>query len=258
MPSAEDFFDYIDRTDGALVFALGDVAGKGPAAALLGALMQGSLAAEGSVGAAPAATITTVNSALVRRGIQGRFVTLFYAVLYPDGRLLYCNAGHNAPILVTKTGVDRLETGGMVVGLFDGVPFAEGTVNLQPDDYLVIFSDGVSEAMNAAGEEYGDERLLECLAGMSGDRVRATAAGDLHRCRAVHGRCSAARRHNGDGRSLSAAGFGRDVNTPQAHCRLNTHGPEPWPKSSLMTVASSLNRAAVVVVLRACHHPLER
>ena len=56
----------------------------------------------------------------------------------------------------------------MVVGLFDGVPFDEGTVNLQPDDYLVIFSDGVSEAMNAAGEEYGDERLLECLAGMSG------------------------------------------------------------------------------------------
>ena len=163
-----DFFDYIDRTDGTLGFAFGDVAGKGPAAALLGALMQGSLAAEGSVGAAPAETITTVNSALVRRGIQGRFVTLFYAVLYPDGRLFYCNAGHNAPILVTKTGVERLETGGMVVGLFDGVPFAEGAVNLQPDDYLVIFSDGVSEAMNAAGEEYGDERVLECLAGMSG------------------------------------------------------------------------------------------
>ena len=163
-----DFFDYIDRPDGALAFALGDVAGKGPPAALLGALMQGSLAAEGSVGAGPAATMTTVNTALVRRGIQGRFVTLFYAVLYPDGRLVYCNAGHNAPVLVTRTGVQRLDTGGMVVGLFDGTPFDEGTLRLQPDDYLVVFSDGVSEAMNAAEEEYGDERLLACLAGMTG------------------------------------------------------------------------------------------
>ena len=176
-----DFFDYIDRPDGALAFALGDVAGKGPPAALLGALMQGSLAAEGNAGAGPAATLTTVNTALVRRGIQGRFVTLFYAVLYPDGRLVYCNAGHNAPVLVTSAGVERLETGGMVVGLFDGVPFEEGAVNLQPDDYVVLFSDGVSEAMNAAGEEYGDDRLLECLAGLTGSacgsRLREIFAG---------------------------------------------------------------------------------
>ena len=163
-----DFFDYIDRSDGAFAFALGDVAGKGPPAALLGALMQGSLAATGSVGAGPAATMTTVNTALVRRGIQGRFVTLFYAVLYPDGRLVYCNAGHNAPVLVTTAGVERLETGGMVVGLFDRVPFAEGTVSLQPNDYLVLFSDGVSEAMNASEEEFGDDRLIECLHGTTG------------------------------------------------------------------------------------------
>ena len=163
-----DFFDYIDRPDGALAFALGDVAGKGPPAALLAALMQGSLAAEGCVGAGPAATMATVNTALVRRGVQGRFVTLFYAVLYPDGRLVYCNAGHNAPVLVTANGVSRLDTGGMVVGLFDGVPFDEGTAVLQPADYLVLFSDGVSEAMNGDEEEYGDDRLLECLAGTTG------------------------------------------------------------------------------------------
>ncbi len=164
-----DFFDYIDRPDGALAFALGDVAGKGPPAALLAALMQGSLAAEGCcVGAGPAATMTTVNTALVRRGVQGRFVTLFYAVLYPDGRLVYCNAGHNAPVLVTANGVSRLDTGGMVVGLFDGVPFDEGTAILQPADYLVLFSDGVPEAMNGDEEEYGDDRLLDCLAGTTG------------------------------------------------------------------------------------------
>ena len=163
-----DFFDYLDLPGGALGFALGDVAGKGPPAALLGALMQGSLAAEGSSGAGPAATITTVNAALVSRGIQARFVTLFYGVLFPDGRLQYCNAGHNAPVLVTPAGeVSRLEIGGMVVGLFDGVPFVEGSATLEPDDYIVLFSDGVSEAMNEAEEEFGDDRILECLAGMT-------------------------------------------------------------------------------------------
>ena len=176
-----DFFDYIDRPDGALAFALGDVAGKGPPAALLAALMQGSLAAEGCVGAGPAATMTTVNTALVRRGVQGRFVTLFYAVLHPDGRLVYCNAGHNAPVLVTATGVARLDIGGMVVGLFDGVPFDEGAVTLQPGDYVVLFSDGVSEALNADEEEYGDDRLLACLGGMTGSacelRLREIFAG---------------------------------------------------------------------------------
>jgi len=162
-----DFFDYVDRPDGSLAFALGDVAGKGPPAALLGALMQGSLEAEGGRGAGPAATLSTVNTALVRRGIQGRFVTLFYAMLDPRGRLVYCNAGHNAPVLVRADGVERLETGGMVLGLYDGVPYDEGTVILQPGDCVVLFSDGVSEAMNADGEEYGDDRLLACLADLS-------------------------------------------------------------------------------------------
>ena len=128
-----DFFDYIDLPDGVLGFALGDVAGKGPPAALMGAMLQGSLAAQAYASSRPAATVSAVNTALVRRGIQGRFVTLFYAVLYPDGRLTFCNAGHNPPMLVAgDAGVQRLETGGMVIGLFDGVPFEEETVMLNP------------------------------------------------------------------------------------------------------------------------------
>ena len=92
---------------------------------------------------------------------------MFYGVLYPDGRLTYCNAGHNPPMLVVRdTGVQRLETGGMVLGLFDGTPFEEATVVLQPGDFLVVFSDGVSEALNPSGEEYGDEGLLASIAGM--------------------------------------------------------------------------------------------
>ena len=167
-----DFFDYMDLPGGALGFALGDVAGKGPPAALLAALMQGSLAAQAHSSDGPAATITAVNTAVVRRGIQGRFVTLFYGALLPDGGLTYCNAGHNPPILVSpNAGVRRLETGGMVLGVFDGVAFAQGSVALRPGDCLVLFSDGISEAMNDAGEEFGDDRLIGCLTGLTGSEA---------------------------------------------------------------------------------------
>ena len=166
-----DFFDYIDLPNKGFGFALGDVAGKGPPAALLGALLQGSLAAQAFASVGPAATMAAVNTALVRRGIQGRFVTLFYGVLFPDGRLTYCNAGHNPPMLVTHSRVERLETGGMVLGLFDGTPFEEASVVLEPGDFLVTFSDGVSEAMDEQGEEFGDERLLESIASMTDDEV---------------------------------------------------------------------------------------
>ena len=171
-----DFFEYIDLPEGGLGFALGDVAGKGPPAALLGSMMQGSLTAQAylSAGAGPAATMAAVNKALVLRGIQGRFVTLFYAVLFPDGRLTYCNAGHNAPMLVTKGApVERLEEGGMVLGLFDGVDFVEATVTLGPGDFLVVFSDGVSEAMDAADEEFGDARLVESLTAMTAQEAQS-------------------------------------------------------------------------------------
>ena len=169
-----DFFDYIDLPDNGFGFALGDVAGKGstgPPAALLGAMLQGSLAARAFASVGSAATMAAVNTALVRRGIQGRFVTLFYGVLFPDGRLSYCNAGHNPPMLVTGSRVERLETSGMVLGLFDGTPFEEGSVVLEPGDFLVTFSDGVSEAMDREGEEFGDERLLESIATMTENEV---------------------------------------------------------------------------------------
>ena len=167
-----DFFDYIELSDGGFGFALGDVAGKGPPAALLGAMLQGSLAAQAIVSSGPSETIAAVNTALVRRGIQGRFVTLFYGVLYPDGRLTYCNAGHNPPMLATQSdGIRRLETGGMVLGLFDEVEFEQGTVSLGPGDFLLVFSDGVSEALNPHDEEFGDDRLLASVAGMTDPAV---------------------------------------------------------------------------------------
>jgi sigma-B regulation protein RsbU (phosphoserine phosphatase) len=159
-----DFYDYVELPDGALGFALGDVAGKGPPAALLSAMMQGMFAAQAATTDAPAKTISRVNLALYRRGIESRFVTLMYGALQADGRLTYCNAGHNPPLVISQAGgsptIRRLERGGPIVGLFEGATFEEETVRLAPGDWLIVFSDGISEALSAGGDEYGDDRII--------------------------------------------------------------------------------------------------
>jgi sigma-B regulation protein RsbU (phosphoserine phosphatase) len=158
-----DFYDYVDLSDGSFGFALGDVAGKGPPAALLSAMMQGIFAAQAAGSDPPSQTISRVNLALYRRGIESRFVTLMYGALYPDGRLTYCNAGHNPQLIVGKSGFRRLECGGPIVGLFEGASYEEETVTLARGDWLIVFSDGVSEALSASGEEYGESRILTCV-----------------------------------------------------------------------------------------------
>jgi serine phosphatase RsbU (regulator of sigma subunit) len=158
-----DFYDYVDLSDGSFGFALGDVAGKGPPAALLSAMMQGIFAAQAATSDPPSQTISRVNLALYRRGIESRFVTLMYGALYPDGRLIYCNAGHNPPLVIGKNGFRRLECGGPIVGLFESATYEEETVKLDQGDWLIVFSDGVSEALSASGEEYGESRILDCV-----------------------------------------------------------------------------------------------
>ncbi len=158
-----DFFDYFDLPDGHFAFALGDVAGKGPPAALLTAMIQGAFAAQVTSVGSPAALLAHVNRTLIRRAIQSRFATVMYGMLSPDGRLTYCNAGHNPPVLLGRNGIRRLETGGLILGLFPQATYEEETLELEDGDTLVVFSDGVTEALNAAGDEYGEERLLPCL-----------------------------------------------------------------------------------------------
>ena len=160
-----DFFDYLDL-DGSFGFVLGDVAGKGAAAGLLGARVQ-EIFAFRAPDADPATTIATINRTMVKKGLEARLVTLFYGILSPGGELTYCNAGHNPPLLIGKNGVRRLTTGGLIVGLFDEAVYEQEVVTLSPGlspgDTLVTFSDGVSEASNAQGTEFGDERVLECV-----------------------------------------------------------------------------------------------
>jgi len=102
-----------------------------------------------------------MNKALCRRGLESRFVTLMFGVVGSDGQLTYCNAGHNPPMVMGKRGLRYLEAGGPVVGLLEFAPYGEGKLKLETGDTIIVFSDGVSEALNTAGDEYGEARLQE-------------------------------------------------------------------------------------------------
>jgi serine phosphatase RsbU (regulator of sigma subunit) len=158
-----DFYDYVDLPSGEFGFIVGDVAGKGSPAALLAAAVLGMFSAEATYQTSASALITRLNHGLFRRAIEARFLTTFYGMLGPNGEFTYCNAGHNAPVLVSSAGTRRLETGGVVLGLFDQATFEQETLTLHPGDLIVLFSDGVTEAMNPAGDEFTDDRLLACV-----------------------------------------------------------------------------------------------
>jgi sigma-B regulation protein RsbU (phosphoserine phosphatase) len=165
-----DFFDYIEVGERGFGFALGDVAGKGPPAALLAAAVQSNFAAHAPVSESPADAMTRINKALLRRAIEARFATMFYGAITPDGKLSYSNAGQEPPLVVRADSTNWLEEGGPVLGLLSIATYAYETVPLQQGDLVVVCSDGVTEARNLAGDEFGRERLLEALKGRHGSK----------------------------------------------------------------------------------------
>ena len=158
-----DFYDMQDNSDGSFGFLCGDVAGKGPAAALLTSKILGIFSAFSAVGDTPEELVDHINKVLTRRAIDARYATLLYAQLQPSGRLLFCNAGHNPPLIYGAGGLRRLEAGGMPVGMFETAPYSGDETALSPGDTLVLYSDGVTEAHNVAGEEFGEARLVTVL-----------------------------------------------------------------------------------------------
>ncbi len=173
-----DFFDYLDEPGRAFGFTLGDVAGKGPPAALMSALMQGMFASQALYADSPSVAVTQMNKALCRRGLESRFVTLMFGIIDADGGLAYCNAGHNPPLVIGNSGVRRLDEGGPVVGLLEFAPYSQGAIKLETGDTVIVFSDGVSEALDAAGEEFGDDRLIE-VANRAGERSAQSLVGAI-------------------------------------------------------------------------------
>ena len=161
-----DYYDFIQREDGRLVVALGDVSGKGTAAALLMSSLHAAVHAQADTHDSLVKTIQAVNRYLTESIPPNRFVTLFYAELDPQkGELTFLNAGHNPPLIVHAGGtMEQLASGGLPLGIMEDAEFREGRTQLLYGDVLVIYSDGVSEAVNPSGEEFGPTRLYEVVA----------------------------------------------------------------------------------------------
>jgi serine phosphatase RsbU (regulator of sigma subunit)/pSer/pThr/pTyr-binding forkhead associated (FHA) protein len=170
-----DFFDFTQRPDGSFGFAVGDVSGKGPAAALLTAKIQGLLSAGAEVGT-PAQMMATVNRGLTRRAVESKYATVFSASITPGGLLTFCNAGHNPPLIFGGGGGRRLESGSMPVGMFDFAQYEDAREQMSAGEVLVVYSDGVTEALNIDGEEFGEDRLAAIVA----ERVRDDAGSILN------------------------------------------------------------------------------
>ncbi len=169
-----DYYDFLALPGGQLGIAIGDVSGKGIAAALTMASLQASLRGEAT--RAPenlAELVTNVNRLVYEASAANRYATFFYAQYDPASRqLAYVNAGHNPPLLLHHAGtnwqISRLDVGGTVVGLLESFPYQQATVTIAPGDVFIGFTDGISEAMNSADEEWGEERLIETIKSCDG------------------------------------------------------------------------------------------
>jgi len=160
-----DYFDVLALGGATLGLCIADVAGKGIPAALLMSNLQAAVRGLSSPSLSPDLLCNSLNSLVCRNTHTDRFITLFYAQLdVATRRLRYVNAGHNPPIVIHADGsYERLHEGGGVLGVFEEQSYAMGLAQLAPGDRLVLFTDGVTEAGIALGEEFGDQRLLFLL-----------------------------------------------------------------------------------------------
>jgi sigma-B regulation protein RsbU (phosphoserine phosphatase) len=169
-----DYYDFLALPHGQLGVAIGDVSGKGIAAALMMASLQACLRGEAT--RAPenlAAAVANINRLVYEASAENRYATFFYGQYDPNTRKFdYVNAGHNPPMLFhCSTGqwiVTRLDVGGTVVGLLETFPYQQGSVYLGIDDILVAYTDGISEAMNSADEEWGEDCLMKTVEACGG------------------------------------------------------------------------------------------
>jgi sigma-B regulation protein RsbU (phosphoserine phosphatase) len=158
-----DAFDYFPLGDGRFGIAIADVSGKGVPAALLMSNVQASLRAFCDGRWPIREAIRHVNQSVVRTASNGKFITLFYGEIDPgNARLRFINAGHNYPLLRRAGGaVEELREGGTPLGIFEDADYEQGEVSFHPGDGLMLYSDGISEAVDVAGMEFGEGRLRD-------------------------------------------------------------------------------------------------
>ncbi len=162
-----DYYDFLLLPNGIFGIAIGDVSGKGISAALLMASLQASLRGQAIQETSDLAELMgNVNRLVYDASAENRYATFFYAQYEPESRALsYVNAGHNPPMIFRQKEGEwetlRLEEGGCVVGLMPNFPYTQASVTLQPGDLFLSFTDGISEAMNPAEEEWGEDKMME-------------------------------------------------------------------------------------------------
>lgn len=156
-----DYYDVVKLDNNRILIAIADVSGKGVPAALLMANLQAFLKSICKQNLPLAEATNLMNDLVAENTTMGSFITFFWALFENnEKRFTYVNAGHNPPLLVRNGKIDKLKKGGMILGVLPTtVPYLSETVQLESDDAIVLFTDGITEAMNKSGEEFTDERL---------------------------------------------------------------------------------------------------
>jgi sigma-B regulation protein RsbU (phosphoserine phosphatase) len=178
-----DYYDVIQTADGRYVIAIGDVSGKGTPASLLMANLQATIRALVPLRLPLSELTARVNDLMCQNTGSDRFITFFWCEIDPVSRALtYVNAGHNYPYLLRSDGTTlRLDKGGMILGVLPTTtPYDHDGMPLLSGDLLVLFTDGVSEAMSSAGREYGEDRL-ETILSASRDRTAQEIIEAVHK-----------------------------------------------------------------------------
>ncbi len=160
-----DLYDILRYDKYTVGLAIGDVSGKGAPAALMMVLVLAGLRSQKQFFMTACDIVYRLNNLLFESTSEGNYVTFFYAVVNSEkNKLIYTNAGHNAPILLRASGLaQRLNVGGIVIGFQADFEYQQEEVDFNPGDILLLYTDGITEAMNAQGEEFGEERLLNIL-----------------------------------------------------------------------------------------------
>ena len=160
-----DLYDFIQISDHELGVAIGDVSGKGIPGAILMASLYSTFRGLYRQSGPPGNVIKELNESIYNHTEADKFATFFYGVLnYSNDSFTYSNAGHNPPILLKSNGETRtLSKGGSLLGFIIGKNYLSETINMRPGDVLFLYTDGVSETFNPKNQEFGENRIIECL-----------------------------------------------------------------------------------------------
>jgi sigma-B regulation protein RsbU (phosphoserine phosphatase) len=160
-----DYYDFVQISEDEIAFCMADVSGKGVSAAILMSNFQGNIRALMETSMSLEDMVATLNERILASAKGEKFITLFIArYSIKTRKLIYINAGHNPPLLATKSGIKELQNGCTILGMFDQLPSVNAGMEMLPEEAVVVsYTDGVTEIENNEGEQFGMERLADAI-----------------------------------------------------------------------------------------------